>query len=196
MVAAAGDRPCIEMGSRRTHEEAAVAAARAAYLAGFATTSNLAAGRRYGVPTAGTARTRSPCCTTPSEAAFPPRSTRSGVGTTLLVDTYDIADGLRTAVEVAGPELGAVRIDSGDLPLAADAAQQLDALGATTPGSWSRATSTSTPSPRCRRSGRRLRRRHRAGHRLGCAHGRLVYKLVARATGTQPDAPLVGVAKR
>ena len=43
MTCAAGDRPCIEMGSRRTHEEAAVAAARAAYVAGFATTSNLAA---------------------------------------------------------------------------------------------------------------------------------------------------------
>ena len=55
MVVAAGDRPLIEMGSRRTHEEAAVAAARAAYLAGFASSSNLAAGRRYGVPTTGTA---------------------------------------------------------------------------------------------------------------------------------------------
>ena len=45
MVTAARGRPLIEMGSRRTHEEAAVAAARAAYLAGFASTSNLAAGR-------------------------------------------------------------------------------------------------------------------------------------------------------
>ena len=42
------------MGSRRTHEQAAVAAARAAYLAGFASTSNLAAGGRYGIPTTGT----------------------------------------------------------------------------------------------------------------------------------------------
>src|SRR6201993_3397320 len=60
MVTAAGGpgpsgRPLIEMGSRRTHEVAAVAAARAAYLAGFASTSNLAASRRFGVPTAGTA---------------------------------------------------------------------------------------------------------------------------------------------
>ena len=54
MVATACERPCIEMGSRRTHEEAAVAAARAAYLVGFGTTSNLEAGRRYGVPTSGT----------------------------------------------------------------------------------------------------------------------------------------------
>src|SRR5919106_1162694 len=54
MVGAACGRPCIEMGSRRTHEEAAVAAARAAVLVGFASTSNLEAGRRYGVPTTGT----------------------------------------------------------------------------------------------------------------------------------------------
>src|SRR5262249_59030234 len=54
MVTAAGRRPVIEMGSRRTHELAAVAAARAAYLAGFASTSNLRARFDYGVPTAGT----------------------------------------------------------------------------------------------------------------------------------------------
>src|SRR6201997_1366285 len=59
MVTAAGGlgpsgRPLIEMGSRRTHEVAAVAAARAAYLAGFASTSNLRAGYEYGLPTAGT----------------------------------------------------------------------------------------------------------------------------------------------
>ncbi|MFA6299248.1 MAG: nicotinate phosphoribosyltransferase, partial [Nocardioides sp.] len=55
MVTAAGGRPLVEMGGRRTHEQAAVAAARAAYVAGFASTSNLAAGRQYGVPTVGTA---------------------------------------------------------------------------------------------------------------------------------------------
>ena len=53
MTSAAGGRPLIEMGSRRTHEESAVAAARAAYLAGFSATSNLEAGRRYGIPTTG-----------------------------------------------------------------------------------------------------------------------------------------------
>ena len=58
MVVAAGDRPCIEMGSRRTHEEAAVAAARAAYIAGFATTSNLAGGRACGSPDRGHRRSR------------------------------------------------------------------------------------------------------------------------------------------
>ena len=54
MVSAADGRPLIEMGSRRTHEQAAVAAARAAYIAGFAGISNLEAQRRYGVPALGT----------------------------------------------------------------------------------------------------------------------------------------------
>src|SRR5699024_4922538 len=54
------------------------------------------------------------------------------VGTTLLVDTYDITQGIATAIKVAGPGLGAVRIDSGDLGVLARAArEQLDALGAT-----------------------------------------------------------------
>src|SRR5215208_618637 len=54
MVYAAEGRPLIEMGSRRTHEQAAVAAARAAYIAGFTASSNLEAQRRYGVPALGT----------------------------------------------------------------------------------------------------------------------------------------------
>ena len=65
-VTAAGDRPIIEMGSRRTHEIAAVAAARAAYLAGFSATSNLAAGAATASRPPGRPRTRSPCCTTTS----------------------------------------------------------------------------------------------------------------------------------
>ena len=56
MTSAAGSRPCLEMGSRRAHEQAAVAAARAATVAGFTGTSNLEAGRRYGIPTIGTVR--------------------------------------------------------------------------------------------------------------------------------------------
>ena len=132
MAHAAGDRPCIEMGSRRTHEESAVAAARAAYLAGFATTSNLAAGLRYGVPTAGTAAHSWTLLHEKEADAFRAQVAALGPGTTLLVDTYDIAEGIRAAVEVAGPELGAVRIDSGDLAvLAHQARSQLDELGAT-----------------------------------------------------------------
>ena len=132
MTVAAGERPCIEMGSRRTHEEAAVAAARASYLAGFATTSNLAAGRRYGVPTAGTAAHAWTLLHEKEADAFRAQVDALGPGTTLLVDTYDIAEGIRSAVEVAGPGLGAVRIDSGDLAvLAHQAREQLDGLGAT-----------------------------------------------------------------
>ena len=131
MVTAAGGRPLIEMGSRRTHEEAAVAAARAAYIAGFAGTSNLAAGRRYGVPTLGTAAHAFTLLHASEADAFRAQVDALGVDTTLLVDTYDISQGIRTAVEVAGPRLGAIRIDSGDLAvLAVQARALLDSLGA------------------------------------------------------------------
>ncbi len=132
MTWAANDRPCIEMGSRRTHEEAAVAAARAAYLAGFATTSNLAARQRYGVPTAGTSAHSFTLLHDTERDAFTAQVETLGRGTSLLVDTYDITEAVRLAVEIAGPELGAVRIDSGDLGvLATQVRQQLDTLGAT-----------------------------------------------------------------
>jgi nicotinate phosphoribosyltransferase len=131
MVAAAADRPCIEMGSRRTHEHSAVAAARAAYLAGFATTSNLAAGRVWGVPTAGTAAHAFTLVHDDEPAAFRAQVASLGSGTTLLVDTYDVAAGIRHAVDAAGTSLGAIRLDSGDLALLAhQARQQLDELGA------------------------------------------------------------------
>jgi len=136
MVSAAEGRPLIEMGSRRTHEYAAVAAARAAYLAGFAGSSNLEAQRRYGVPALGTsAHAFTLLHATPDgpdeQAAFRAQVDALGVGTTLLVDTYDITAGVANAVAVAGPELGAVRIDSGDLGvLVRQVRDQLDGLGA------------------------------------------------------------------
>lgn len=132
MTLAAGGRPLVEMGSRRTHEDAAVASARAAYLAGFASTSNLAAGRLFGVPTVGTAAHAFTLAHASEADAFKSQVAVQGPGTTLLVDTYDVEQGIRTAVEVAGPELGAVRIDSGDLAeTAAMARGLLDSLGAT-----------------------------------------------------------------
>ena len=131
MVTAAAGRPIIEMGSRRTHEEAAVAAARAAHLAGFASTSNLAAAQRFGIPTAGTAAHAFTMLHDDERSAFTAQVAAQGPGTTLLVDTYDITAGIRTAVEVAGTSLGSVRIDSGDLGvLARQAREQLDSLGA------------------------------------------------------------------
>jgi nicotinate phosphoribosyltransferase len=132
MTTVAGDRPCIEMGSRRTHEEAAVAAARAAYVAGFATTSNLAARRRYGVPSAGTSAHSFTLLHDTEADAFRAQVTSLGSGTTLLVDTYDIREAVALGVEIAGTDLGAVRIDSGDLgALAREVRTQLDGLGAT-----------------------------------------------------------------
>jgi nicotinate phosphoribosyltransferase len=131
MVTAAAGRPIIEMGGRRTHEQAAVAAARAAYLAGFASTSNLEAARRYGLPTAGTAAHAFTLLHDDERAAFTAQVEALGPGTTLLVDTYDITRGIDLAVDVAGPSLGAIRIDSGDVAaLAVQAREQLDELGA------------------------------------------------------------------
>jgi nicotinate phosphoribosyltransferase len=131
MVTAARGRPIIEMGSRRAHERAAIAAARAAYLAGFAYTSNLAAGQIYGIPTTGTAAHAFTLLHDSEEAAFASQVAALGKATTLLVDTYDIAQGIRTAIEVAGPALRAIRLDSGDLSvLAAQSRELLDSLGA------------------------------------------------------------------
>jgi nicotinate phosphoribosyltransferase len=120
------------MGSRRTHEASAVAAARAAYLAGFSATSNLEAERRHGIPTAGTAAHAWVLLHDDELTAFKSQVTALGPDTTLLVDTYDIRRGVELAVQAAGPELGAIRIDSGDLgELTRQAREQLDALGAT-----------------------------------------------------------------
>jgi nicotinate phosphoribosyltransferase len=131
MVNAAGERPLIEMGSRRTHEMAAVASARAAYLAGFATTSNLQAHRQYGVPSAGTSAHAFTLVHDNERHAFKTQLETLGPGTTLLVDTFDVPRAVRAAVELAGPDLGSVRIDSGDLPVVAHQVRALlDELGA------------------------------------------------------------------
>lgn len=131
MVSAAGDRPLAEMGSRRTGERSAVAAARAAYIAGFGATSNLEAGREWGIPTMGTAAHAFTLLFDSEEDAFRAQVESMGVGTTLLVDTYDVEQAVATAVRVAGPRLGAVRIDSGDLGVVVRQVRaQLDALGA------------------------------------------------------------------
>ncbi len=167
MTWAAGDRPCIEMGTRRTHEEAAVACARAAYLTGFTATSNLAAGQRFAIPTTGTSAHSFTLLHDSERDAFTAQVESLGRGTTLLVDTYDIAEAVRLAVEVAGADLGAVRIDSGDLGLLAQQVRaQLDSLGA------HRHPHRGHLRPRRARdrlargsAGRRVRRGHLAGHR-------------------------------
>lgn len=136
MVTAADGRPILEMGARRTHEYGAVTAARAAYLAGFVATSNLEAGFRYDLPVSGTAAHAWTLAhvnedgSANEKAAFATQIDVLGAGTTLLVDTYDITQGVINAVEVAGKELGGVRIDSGDLgAVTRRVRKQLDDLG-------------------------------------------------------------------
>ncbi|GAA2748811.1 nicotinate phosphoribosyltransferase [Amnibacterium kyonggiense] len=132
MVSAAGERPLAEMGSRRTHEQAAVSSSRAAWIAGFSATSNLEAGRTWGVPTMGTAAHAFTLLHDSEEEAFRAQIDAMGAGTTLLVDTYDVMAAIETAVRLVGRDLGAVRIDSGDLPVVVKAVRdRLDELGAT-----------------------------------------------------------------
>jgi nicotinate phosphoribosyltransferase len=198
MSSAAGDRPLIEMGARRTHELAAVAAARAAYVGGFSSTSDLAAGFRYGIPTVGTSAHAFTLLHDRERDAFRAQVNTMGRGTTLLVDTYDVTEAVRTAVEVAGPGLGAVRIDSGDLLLVAHRVRrQLDELGATDTriivtsdlDEYAIASLAAAPVDA-----------YGVGTQLVTGSGHptssMVYKLVARAASADPDAPLVPVAKK
>ncbi|MER6284292.1 nicotinate phosphoribosyltransferase [Streptomyces sviceus] len=198
MSSAAGDRPLIEMGARRTHELSAVAAARAAYVGGFATTSDLAAGFRYGIPTVGTSAHAFTLLHDQERDAFQAQVESLGRGTTLLVDTYDVTEAVRTAVEVAGPELGAVRIDSGDLLLVAHRVrQQLDDLGAkgtriivtSDLDEYAIASLAAAPVDA-----------YGVGTQLVTGSGHptcsMVYKLVARAESADPKAPLTPVAKK
>lgn len=132
MATASDGRPMIEMGSRRTHEAAGVAAARMAYVCGFDATSNLQAGIQYGVPTKGTSAHAFTLLHDSEAVAFAAQAASLGTDTTLLVDTYDVPDGIRLAVETVGPNLGAIRLDSGDLVRQAHRARALlDELGAT-----------------------------------------------------------------
>jgi putative nicotinate phosphoribosyltransferase len=202
MVGAAEGRPVIEMGTRRTEEQAGVASARAAYVAGFASTSNLEAGRRYGIPTAGTASHAFVLAHASEREAFAAQMKVMGVGTTLLVDTFDVESALRTAVELArelgatGP--GAIRLDSGDLVgEAARARALLDELGATETrivitsdlDEYAIAALAKAPVDA-----------YGVGTRVvtgsGAPTSGFVYKLVAIASEAGDDAPLRPVEKR
>jgi nicotinate phosphoribosyltransferase len=198
VTTAAGDRPCLEMGSRRAHERSAVAAARAAYIAGFSATSNLEAGRSHAIPTIGTSAHAFTLIHDDEPAAFRAQVAALGAATTLLVDTYDVAIAVRTAVDIAGPgRLGAVRIDSGDLvEVASQVREQLDALGATSTrivatsdlDEYSVAALASAPVDA-----------YGVGTSVvtgsGAPTAGLVYKLVARTDGKLPDASWAAVRK-
>jgi nicotinate phosphoribosyltransferase len=197
MIQMAGTRPCIEMGSRRANEHAAVVAARAAYVAGFATTSNLEAGRRYDIPTAGTAAHSFTLLHDSEEQAFAAQLAALGENTTLLVDTYDVEQAIRTGVRLTEGRLGAIRLDSGDLAeQASEARELLDSLGATK-------TRIIVTSDLDEYQIAALRSAPVDGYGVGtslvtgsgaptCS---FVYKLVARAVDDDPDSPLLPVAK-
>ncbi|MGH3098643.1 MAG: nicotinate phosphoribosyltransferase [Streptosporangiales bacterium] len=197
MANAAGDRPVIEMGSRRTHEEAAIASARAAYLGGFASTSNLEASRRYGVPATGTTAHAFVLLHDTERDAFRAQVESLGQGTTVLVDTYDVGEAVRAAVDIAGTSLGAIRIDSGDLlTLAGQVRGQLDSLGAT---KTKIVVSGDLDEYQIAALGVTPAAAYGVGTSLvtgsGAPTAELVYKLVARGTA-DPDSSLVPVAKR
>ncbi|MFI6286600.1 nicotinate phosphoribosyltransferase [Streptomyces sp. NPDC051018] len=198
MSVAARGRRLIEMGARRTHELAAVAASRAAYVGGFDSTSDLAAGFRYGIPTGGTSAHAFTLLHDSERDAFRAQVDSLGPGTTLLVDTYDVAEAVRTAVELAGPGLGAVRIDSGDLLLVAHRVrQQLDELGArdtkiTVTSDLDEYAIASLAAAPVDAYGVGTQLVTGSGHPT-CS---MVYKLVARARSADPAAPLEPVAKK
>jgi nicotinate phosphoribosyltransferase len=198
MTLMAEDRPCIEMGTRRTAEYSAVAAARAAYVAGFASTSNMEAGRTYGIPTSGTAAHSFTLLHDTEEEAFAAQVAALGENTTLLVDTYDIEAAVRTGVKLTGGRLGAVRIDSGDLTATArEVRALLDDLGASDTriivtsdlDEWQLAALNGAPVDG-----------YGVGTSLVTGSGAptcsMVYKLVAKAETSDPQSPWIPVAKK
>lgn len=198
MTAMAEGRPCIEMGSRRAHEQAAVAAARAAYVAGFASTSNLEAGRTWGVPTGGTAAHSFTLLHHSEEDAFKAQIASLGEDTTLLVDTYDLENAVRTGVKLTDGKLGAIRLDSGDHAIVARQMRDLlDDLGAEKTkiivtsdlDEWQIAALRGAPVDG-----------YGVGTSVVTGSGHptcgFVYKLVARADTDGADAELLPVAKK
>ena len=132
IVQAAAGRPVVDFGSRRTHgEDAAIAAARAGYISGFAGTSNVKAAAIYGVPAHGTMAHSFVQAFDDEATAFASYVDEFPETTTLLVDTYDTLEGVRNAIRVAeqarsrGSAINAIRLDSGDLGELARAARAL-----------------------------------------------------------------------
>jgi nicotinate phosphoribosyltransferase len=135
VVAAAAGRPVVDFGLRRMHgTDAGLKSARAFYVAGVRATSNLAAGSAYGIPVRGTMGHSYIQAHESEEEAF--RAFASLYpGTTLLVDTYDTLEGVRTVARVVAASagdirVGAIRLDSGDLDgLSRESRRILDEAG-------------------------------------------------------------------
>ncbi|MFT8396352.1 nicotinate phosphoribosyltransferase [Propionibacterium sp.] len=197
MTMAAEGRPILEFGARRTHEKAAVAAARAAWIAGFGPTSDLEAGRSFGLPVSGTAAHAFTMLFDTEEEAFRAQLDWLGEDTTLLVDTYDVDEAIRTAVRLTDGRIGGVRIDSGDLSTEVTHVRALlDSLGATR-------TRIVVTNDLDEYQIAALRAAPVDGFGVGTSlvtgsgHPTcgFVFKIVARATSEGPDAPMEDVAK-
>jgi nicotinate phosphoribosyltransferase len=135
VITAAQGRSVIDFGSRRSHgEDAALKVARATYLAGGDGTSNVLAGKIYGIPTFGT-MAHSYIQAHDEESSSFDAFTRLYPETTLLVDTYNTLAGVRKVIELSQKlgnrfQVRAVRLDSGDLGrLAVGARKMLDEAG-------------------------------------------------------------------
>ena len=133
MVLAADGRPVVDFGMRRMHgSDAALRGVRAYRAAGLAGTSNVLGGLQHGLPLRGT-MAHSYIQAHDSEMSALRTYARLYPGTTLLVDTYDSRAGVEKVIRLVrdeGLDVGAIRLDSGDLSQQAkDARRQLDAAG-------------------------------------------------------------------
>ncbi len=130
IILAADGRDVLEFGTRRTSPDEAVASARAAFIAGFAATSNVEAGYRWDIPVAGTAAHSWTMSHASEEDAFRNYVEVFPKHATLLVDTYDTIEGVKRAIAVAHDRLKGIRLDSGDLlALSTQARRLLDEAG-------------------------------------------------------------------
>ena len=137
VVLAAGGRGLAEFGLRRSHgTDAALKAARCAWIAGFGSTSDVLAGRTYGIPVSGTMAHSFVTAFGDELEAFRAYARAFPDTATLLIDSYDTLEGARKAVVVArelaaaGHALAGVRLDSGDLPaLSREVRRILDEAG-------------------------------------------------------------------
>lgn len=134
---ACGDRTFVDFSARRDHGvDAAMAAARAAWICGAGGTSLVAAGRRFGIPLSGTMAHSFVMSYDDERDAFRAYARTFPDGVVLLIDTYDTVEGARRAAEVGhelaseGIAISAVRLDSGDLgALAREVRAVLDDAG-------------------------------------------------------------------
>jgi len=139
VVEAAAGEPVLEFGLRRAQGvDGALSAARAAYIGGCAATSNVLAGKRYGIPVRGTHAHSWVMAFASELEAFQAYASALPNNVILLVDTYDTIQGVRHAVEVgrklkaSGHKLAGIRLDSGDLAfLSVEARKILDQAGFT-----------------------------------------------------------------